>query len=75
MNDKSQVEAILNDIKTIVENVIIKSQYEAEKHETLHSKREAEKYVTAYLERDGFNSYRSFPMNVLAKEILRNIIK
>lgn len=73
MNDKSQVELILNDIKAIVDNVIIKLSYQAEKYETANIKREAEKYITAYTEKDSFNSYRSYPMDVLAKAGITNL--
>ncbi len=67
MNDKSQVESILNDIKLLVNNIIIKLNSKAETYETVSIKREADKYVAAYLERDTFNSYRYYPMDVIAK--------
>lgn len=73
MNDKSQVETILNDIKSMVDNVIIKLSYQAEQYETVNIKREAERYITAYMERDNFNSYRSYPMDVLAKAGISNL--
>ena len=38
MNDKSQVEVILNDIKSMVNNVIIKLSYQAEQYETVKYK-------------------------------------
>ena len=65
MNDKSQVEYILNDIRTIVDNVIIKLTNKADEYETVDSKREADMYVTACMERDTFNSYRQYPIDVL----------
>ena len=67
MNDKSQVESILNDIKSMINNVIVKLSYQAELYETVDIKRDADRYVSAYLERDTFNSYRYYPMDVLAK--------
>lgn len=73
MNDKSQVETILNDIKSMVNNVIIKLSYQAEQYETTNIKREAERYIAAYMERDTFNSYRSYPMDVLAKAGISNL--
>jgi predicted Zn-dependent protease with MMP-like domain len=73
MNDKSQVESILNDIKLMVNNVIIKLSYQAEMYETADTKREADRYIAAYLERDTFNSYRSYPFDVLAKAGISNL--
>ena len=73
MNDKSQVESILNDIKSIVNNVIIKLSYNADQYETLNIKREAERYIAAYTERDTFNSYRNYSMDVLAKAGITNL--
>lgn len=67
MNDKSQVESILNDIKLLIDNIIIKLNSKAEVYETVSIKREADKYVAAYLERDTFNSYRYYPIDVIAK--------
>ena len=63
--DSSQVELILNDIRAITENVIIKMSAQAEQYETVESKREGDKYVSAMLERDIFASYRSYPIDVL----------
>lgn len=73
MNDKSQVESILSDIKSIVDNVIIKLSYQAEQYETADIKREADKYINASLERDTFNSYRYYPMDVLARAGITNL--
>ena len=73
MNDKSQVESILNDIKLMIDNIVIKLSYQAELYETLEIKREADRYVSAYLERDTFNSYRYYPMDVLAKAGISNL--
>ena len=73
MNDKSQVESILNDIKRIVDNVIIKLSYEAELYETVDTKRDADRYISASLERDNFNSYRTYPIDVLAKAGISNL--
>ena len=67
MNDKSQVESILNDIRLMVNNVIVKLSYQADQYETAEIRREADKYITAYMERDNFNSYRSYSMDVLAR--------
>lgn len=73
MNDKSQVESILNDIRSMVNNVIIKLSYQADMYETADIKREADKYITAYLEKDSFDSYRKYPMDVLAKAGIHNL--
>ncbi len=73
MNDKSQVEYMLNDLRAIINNVIVKITYKAEQYETAEIKREADRYIAAYLERDTFNSYRSYPMDVLAKAGISNL--
>ena len=73
MNDKSQVEYILEDIQSMVDNVIIKLSYQAEQYETAEIKRAAERYIAAYLERDTFNSYRYYPMDVLAAAGITNL--
>lgn len=73
MNDKSQVESILNDIRAMVDNIIVKLSYQAEQYETAEIRREADRYVAAYLERDTFNSYRYYPMDVLAKAGITNL--
>jgi hypothetical protein len=73
MNDKSQVESILNDIKSMVNNVIIKLSYNAEQYETLNIKREADRYIAAYMERDTFNSYRNYSMDVLSRAGITNL--
>ena len=73
MNDKSQVESILNDIRAMVNNVIIKLSNYAEQYETADIKREADRYIAAYLERDTFNSYRGYPFDVLAKAGISNL--
>ena len=73
MNDKSQVESILNDIQAMVDNIIVKLSYQAEQYETAEIRREADRYVAAYLERDTFNSYRYYPMDVLAKAGITNL--
>lgn len=63
--DSSQVELILNDIRAITENVIVKMTHEAELYETAESKREGDRYVAAMMERDIFSSYKSYPIDVL----------
>ena len=73
MNDKSQVESMLNDIRAMIGNVIIKLSYQAEMYETTEIKREADRYIAAYLERDTFNSYRNYPFDVLAKAGISNL--
>lgn len=73
MNDKSQVESILNDIRSIVNNVIVKINSYAEQYETADIKREADRYIAAYLERDTFNSYRGYSMDVLSKAGIGNL--
>ena len=65
--DKTQVEYILDDIRTVINNVIIKMSAEAAKHETVESKRAGDVYVAAMMERDIFSSYRYYPMDVLIK--------
>ena len=73
MNDKSQVESILNDVRAMVGNIIIKLSYQAEMYETTDIKREADRYIAASLERDTFNSYRTYPFDVLAKAGISNL--
>ena len=73
MNDKSQVESILNDIRLMVNNVIVKLSYQADQYETAEIRREADKYITAYMEKDNFNSYRSYSMDVLARAGITNL--
>jgi hypothetical protein len=72
MNDKSQVEYVLNDIRAMVNNVIIKVSSLADEYETAEIKRDADRYITAYLEKDTFNSYRGFPMDIIAKAGITN---
>ena len=73
MSDNSQVESILNDIRKMVNNVIIKSSYLADEYETANSRREADRYISAYIERDTFNSYRSYPSYVLVNAGITNL--
>ena len=73
MNDKSQVEYILNDIRSMVDNVIIKLSYIADSYDTLDIKREADRFVAAYMERDNFNSYRQYPIDVLVNAGITDI--
>lgn len=63
----SQIEYILNDIRTITENVVIKMSHEAQLHETIDSKREGDKYVSAVLERDIFESHAFYERDILRK--------
>ena len=67
------IEYIMNDIRTITENVIVKFTNEANSHETLNTQREADKYVAAMLERDLFTSYKSYDRDVLAKAGITNL--
>ena len=73
MSDNSQVESILNDIRKMVNNVIIKSSYLADEYETANSRREADRYISAYIERDTFNSYREYPSYVLVNAGITNL--
>lgn len=63
----SQIEYILNDIRTITENVIVKFSYTASLNETVDSKREGDKYVSAMLERDIFESHSFYERDILIK--------
>ena len=65
--DKTQVEYILADIRTVINNVIIKMSAQAAQYETVDSKRAGDVYVAAMLERDIFSSYRNYPVDVLVK--------
>ena len=65
--DKTQVEYVLEDIRVITENVIIKMSSEAALYETVESKRQGDIYVAAMNEKDIFSSYRNYPIDVLAK--------
>ena len=73
MSDNSQVESVLNDIRKMVNNVIIKSSYLADTYETANIRREADRYISAYIERDTFNSYRTYPVYVLANAGISNL--
>ena len=73
MNDKSQVEYMLNDLRAMVNNVIVKLSHKAEQYETADIKREADRFIAASLEKDTFNSYRAYPMDVLAKAGISNL--
>lgn len=63
----SQIEFILNDIRSITENVIIKMSAQANASETIDSKREGDRYVAAMMERDIFTSYYRYDKEVLIK--------
>lgn len=65
--DKTQVEYILDDIRVVIDNVIIKMTAQANAHETVESRRAGDVYVAAMMERDIFSSYRSYPIDVLVK--------
>ena len=65
--DKTQVEYILNDIRTVIDNVIIKMSAQAAMYETAESKRAGDVYVAAMMERDIFSSYRNYPIDVLVR--------
>ena len=73
MNDKSQVEYVLNDIRSMVDNVIIKLTNKADEYETVTTKREADRFVTASLEQDQFNSYTQYPVDVLVNAGITDI--
>ena len=73
MADKSQVEYILADIRSITENMIIKRNDEAAKYETADTKREGDRYVAAMMERDVFTSYREYPIDVLVNAGITNV--
>ena len=73
MNDKSQVEYMLEDLRKMVTNVIIKSSYLADSYETADSSREADRYISASLEKDSFNSYRNYPTDVLVNAGITNV--
>lgn len=61
----SQIEYILNDIRAITENVVIKMSSEANKYETVESKREGDRFVSAYTERDIFESHANYDRDEL----------
>lgn len=61
----SQIEYILNDIRTITENVVVKFKYEADKYETVDSKREGDRFVSAYTEKDIFESHAQYDRDEL----------
>ena len=67
------IEYIMNDIRSITENVIIKYSNEAEKYENIDSQREADKFVAASTERDLFGSYYHYDMDALAKAGITNL--
>ena len=73
MNDKSQVEYMLNDIRTIIDNLVIKLTHRANEYETVDSRRDADRYIAAYLEQDTFNSYREYPIDVLVSAGITNV--
>jgi hypothetical protein len=57
----------------MVNNVIVKLSYQADQYETAEIRREADKYITAYMEKDSFDSYRSYSMDVLARAGITNL--
>lgn len=63
----SQIEYILNDIRAITNSVVVKMSSEANKHETLDSKREADRYVSAKKEIDIFASHTVYEPELLMK--------
>lgn len=69
----SQIEYILNDIRTITENVVVKMTHEAQKYETVDSKREGDRYVSAMLERDIFESHAFYERDILMKAGINDV--
>lgn len=63
----NQIEFILNDIKSITENVIVKFAVEANANETVDTKRDGDRFVAAMTERDVFASYRRYDRDILIK--------
>ena len=64
---ENQIEFILNDIRSITENVIVKFAVEANANETVDTKREGDRYVAAMTERDIFASYPRYDRDILIK--------
>ena len=56
----NQIEYIMNDIRAITENIIIKMNDEADKYETIEISREADKYIAAMNGKDIFTSYKQY---------------
>ena len=73
MNNKSQVEYMLDNVRKMITNVIVKSSYLADKYETAESSREADRYIAASMQRDTFNSYRTYPTDVLVNAGITDI--
>lgn len=67
------VEYIMNDIRAITENVIIKYSNEADLYESVNSQREADKYIAAKMGRDIFSSYYMYDREVIAKAGITNL--
>lgn len=61
----SQIEYILNDIRNITENVVVKIKAEADKYETVDSRREGDRYVSAVNEVDIFESHSHYDRDEL----------
>lgn len=73
MSIDSQIEYILDDIRTITENVIVKLSYTAGLNETVDSKREGDRYVSAMLERDIFESHSYYERDILIKAGINDV--
>lgn len=68
----SQIEYIMNDIRAITENVIIKMNDKADEYETFEISREADKYIAAMNGKDIFSSYKQYDRMAINKAGITN---
>ena len=57
--------SVFNNLKYIINSLVIKYDKKAKLYETLEIKREADKYISALLKQDTFNSYVKFDLDVI----------
>ena len=64
------ISQLYNDFITILNTTVIKYRSEADKYETLDSKREADGYMIAYLEEDNFDTYLRYEKSIIAEVLM-----
>lgn len=71
------IDNLFYDIRTILSSIVIKYEKEGKELETVGTQRESDLFISASLEQDSFNTYQSFPIDVIeaSGETDLNIIK
>jgi len=59
------LESVINNLRYIIDKIVVKYDKKAKSFETLNTKREADRYIIAMLGQDNFNSYLTFDRDVL----------